>query len=166
MTVAPPVRPRALMPPIRRNLAMLSIITLAGLGSIVAIGVYVSALHVASVRAQAVMLDARIATARAQVGRLDTELTIRSRFAQQERWAPVLGLRAPDAMQYGVSENALRTLAEARRSDLAAQSTSPARPAPAPCNRTRCEPAPPVAAHGYAPEARHDLDALIGDVLR
>ncbi len=136
------VRHAARLPAIGRSVTVVVMVTLVVIASVAAIGGYLWSLHVAAVHGRAAALDDRIAATRAQIKRLRMELAIRGRLVQQERWAPVLGLRAPDAVQYGVSGAPLPALATVRAAD----------PAPR--------------GHGYAPRARHDLDTLIGDILR
>lgn len=145
-----------------QGLALLAIALSFGVSSITAIGGYVWSLHVARVRAHAEVLDARIASTREQIGRLETEWMLRSRLVQQERWAATLGLRTPEAAQYSIDHDELPAAASARRADLAAR---------APGVRGATQIAGAVAAPvshqvGYAPGARQKLDALIGAILR
>ncbi len=133
---------------------MLAILILGLLGSVAAIGTYMWSLRVASVKAQAVALDSRIAETRAQVDRLHTELMLRTRLVQQEWWAPTLGLQTPGPMQYGQNGDQLHALADVRRADMATARIVPPQSAPLPV----------VQQTGYEPKARHALDALIGDL--
>jgi hypothetical protein len=150
-------------------MAAIALVLAIGAGSIVAVGGYIWSLDVAAVKAESASLDGRIDLARAQVRQMRTELVIRTRLIQQERWAPALGLQTPDPRQFGRSDKDVHTLAEARQAVL----TTPHLPAtprtPVPqtvsCVHPDCGGSSGDARPGYEPAARRQLDGLIGAYL-
>ncbi|WP_419828114.1 hypothetical protein [Sphingomonas sp.] len=101
-----------------------SVVWVAGI-AFAALACYLVSLRVAAERAQVARLDTQLASARADIRQLSTELGTRSRLVQLERWnTDVLALTAPKAAQYLAGEMQLASLAVP-----AAEPAAPATPA-------------------------------------
>jgi len=154
------------IPPMGQGLAVVASIACIALTLMAVLGVYLLSLHVQAVHGASAAMGARLRAAQQDVQRLQTEIDIRSRYAELERWSPVLGLHAAEEWQYAVNVRELGAVASARRAQIAgappmiliAQNDCAASPA--------CRAAPAGGRRGYTPQARHQMDSLIGDLAR
>lgn len=159
-------RDRSRIPPMGQGLAVVASVAAIGLTLLGGLGVYLLSLHVQAVHSRSEALGARIRAAHQDVQQLQMELNIRSRFVELERWSPVFGLRAAEEPQYAASLHQLDAVASARRAQIekqppviqVAQNDCAAGPA--------CRAAPAGGPKGYTPQARQQLDSLIGDLAR
>jgi hypothetical protein len=143
-----PASARPRIPPIGQGIAVVAAviaITLISCGSIAA---YLFSLHIAAWGSRNDALDHQILAKRQEVQRLKNELDFRSRFPELERWSAPLGLQPADGRQYAQSVHQLDTLATARRQHIADQ-------------------LPRVGGNkGYTPQARQQMDGLVGDIVK
>jgi hypothetical protein len=142
------IGPAEMVPLHGRRLLVVASVAMIALASMGALAVYMLSLHIASTNNAARALDARLAAKRHEVATLRQELDIRSRFVELERWGPVLGLTPAGEGQYASDVHQLDTVAAQRRQRLAS-----------------VDPAPAGGRSGYTPQARKEMDSLIGDVL-
>jgi hypothetical protein len=145
------------------------IVLLVGLGIVMVGGIvgYLISLHVAGAGSRGQVLDRRLIETKAQVRRLEQEIDLRSRFSEQERWRTPLGLQATDIGQYAGDPSQLVTLATARQQRIAEESAHPCKPGQLDQQAAQtCKAGPAGAkAGGYAPEARQQMDGLIGQLV-
>lgn len=145
------------------------IVLLVGLGIVMVGGIvgYLISLHVAGTGSRGQVLDRRLIETKAQVRRLEQEIDLRSRFSEQERWRTPLGLQATDIGQYAGDPRQLVTLATARQQRIAEESAHPCKPGQLDQQAAQtCKAGPAGAkAGGYAPEARQQMDGLIGQLV-
>lgn len=147
MSWAPLSRATSRIPPIGQGLAVVAAVIGIGVLSVGGIAGYLMSLHVASWSDRGRALDARILAQRQEVQRLKNEIDFRTRFPELERWSTPLGLQPADGRQYAQSVHQLDTLAATRRQQIA-------------------DGLPRVGGNkGYTPQARQQMDGLIGDVL-
>ena len=148
---------------------MMAGLAIVGIVLAAAIVGYLISLHVAAIGAQADALDAKLKAGREDVRKLNTELDIRSRFVELQRWSPVLGLQPAKLGQYARSERQLDSVAAARRSEISlGNADHPALPCVAASARSSesCPPPPAVRGGDYTPQARKKLDSLIDNILK
>lgn len=158
---------RSAIPPMGQGLAV--IVLLLGLAIVMAGGIigYLVSLHVAGAGSRGKALDRRLTETRAQVRQLEEEIDFRSRFSELERWREPLDLQAMDIGQYAGTPDQLVSLATARQQRIADEHAHPCKPGQLDQHAAdTCKAGPAgTRAGGYAPEARQQMDGLIGDVL-
>lgn len=157
---------RSAIPPMGQGLAV--IVLLVGLGIVMVGGVfgYLVSLHVAGAGSHGKALDRRLTETRAQVRQLEEEIDFRSRFTEQERWRAPLNLQAMDIGQYAGDPHDLVTLAMARQQRIAFEHAHPCKPGQLDQQEAETCKAGPAGtkAGGYAPEARQQMDGLVGQL--
>jgi hypothetical protein len=154
-------RPRGpAVPPMGQGLAVIASVILIAVAFLAAIGVYLLSLHVAAANDRGKALDAQILAKRQQVERLKNELDFRSRFVELQRWSGPLGLQPADSLQYAPA--AVHLDPAARKVTL--RTEQPVIPAK-PCEGNACQGASTTANRGYTPNARQQMDSLVGGVL-
>jgi hypothetical protein len=85
-------RDRNILPPMGQGLAVVVSVVVISFAALVAVGMYVTALHIQARRQAVAAIDKRIAAERQNIHALEYELEIRSRFTQLGRWRVPLGL--------------------------------------------------------------------------
>lgn len=140
---------RMSLPPMGQGLAVIATLAAMALLTLATIGLYLAALHVRSHRVAVERVDDQVAVARQQVRALQDELAFRSRFTQLERWRTPLGLEAAGLGQRATDPRELAALRPGRLQAIA--------------DRLPKVDAKPGKA-SYTPQARHQMDDLIGQV--
>jgi hypothetical protein len=120
---------------------------------------YMWSLHVANAGAQTRAMDARLAAEQHRITQLRQEFAYRSRFVELGRWGDALGLQPAGGGQYAGSPAQLAQLAAERRKLIDEGLGTCGLPGQLACK-------PLGGAHGYTPQARQQMDSLIGDIAR
>jgi hypothetical protein len=158
---------RSVIPPMGQGLAV--IVSLVAVAIVMAGGIlgYIVSLHVAGAGSRGKALDRQLNDTRAQVRQLEEEIGFRSRFTEQERWRTPLGLQAMDLGQYAGNPHQLVTLATARQQRIAYEHAHPCKPGQLDQRAAdTCKAGPAgTRAGGYAPEARQEMDGLVGQLM-
>lgn len=163
------------LPP--RGLVVATSLTVIGIVSAGLILLYLLSLHMAARNQETRALDQQIEATRAQAQRLRTEIEIRTRYVELNRWSAPLGLGPAGHGQYVMDGRQLGEAAAERRVALSGDPAKPAAPVAvqaqaqaAPCAGAQaataaCQAGPTATRHGYAPTARAQMDSLVSDIL-
>jgi hypothetical protein len=147
MAWSAPSPARSRIPPIGQGIAVVAVVSAIAVLSIGGIAGYLFSLHIAAWGSQNRAIDNQILAKRQEVQRLRNEIDFRSRFPELERWSTPLGLQPADGRQYAQNVHQLDTLAATQRQHIADQ-------------------LPRVGGNkGYTPQARTQMDSLVGDIL-
>ena len=148
-----------------QGLAVVASIAAIALTLLGGLAVYLLSLHVQATHSAAQAVDARLRAARQDVAQLQLELDVRSRMVELERWSAPLGLRAAEEPQYAASVHDLGAVAAARRQQIEVRPPV-IQVAENACHDAACRAAVAGGPRGYTPQARQQLDGLIGDLMR
>jgi hypothetical protein len=147
MAWSAPSPARSRIPPIGQGIAVVAVVAAIAVLSTGGIAGYLFSLHIAAWGSQNRAIDNQILAKRQEVQRLRNEIDFRTRFPELERWSTPLGLQPADGRQYAQNVHQLDTLAATQRQHIADQ-------------------LPRVGGNkGYTPQARTQMDSLVGDIL-